>query len=349
MKNYLRYFSLGIAIVISGLFIYLAFRGSDFGEIVSILGSLRYSWYIWSLAALALHLYLKSLRWQFILSSLKQITIVSAFSNVTIGLMANNILPARLGEFVRIYSMAKTEKLRQSTVLSTLIIERLFDGYCLILFLVIGFSFGNFSLSPTVLLLIRRACILALVIYTGILIFLIFLKQYSTPLVQRFKQKKVDNKVAKFLLEKLVMFIEGLRILKGLKSTVIVGVLSVLIWLSFVSSTYLMMFMFEDNGVPMGNIVGFIGNIYFIGIVSVGLLIPAAPGYIGTYEWFSKSALVPFGISESIIDSFIIFSHGSGYILFTFIGLLMFFRSHLSLKMIREQFRRKGLLNEKYN
>ena len=170
MKNYLRNFSLGIAFVISGLFIYLAFRGSDFGEIVSILGSLRYSWYIWSLAALALHLYLKSLRWQFILSSLKQITTVSAFSNVTIGLMANNILPARLGEFVRIYSMAKTEKLPQSTVLSTLIIERLFDGYCLILFLVIGFSVGNFSLAPTVLLLIRRASILALVIYTGILI-----------------------------------------------------------------------------------------------------------------------------------------------------------------------------------
>ena len=144
MKNYVRHISLWVGIVISGLFIYLAFRKSDFSEIVSILGSSRYSWYIWSLAALALHVYLKSLRWQFILSSLKQITTVSAFSNVMIGLMANNILPARLGEFVRIYSMAKTEKLRQSSVLSTLIVERLFDGYCLILFLVIGFSFGNF-------------------------------------------------------------------------------------------------------------------------------------------------------------------------------------------------------------
>jgi hypothetical protein len=99
----------------------------------------------------------------------------------------------------------------------------------------------------------------------------------------------------------------------------------------------------------MGNILGFIGNIYFIGIVSVGSLIPAAPGYIGTYEWFSKSVLVSFGINESTIYSFIIFSHGSGYIWLTFIGLLMFFRSHLSFKMVREQFRRKELINEKYN
>jgi hypothetical protein len=236
-----------------------------------------------------------------------------------------------------------------STVLSTLIIERLFDGYCLILFLVIGFSFGNFSLAPTVLLLIRRASIIALVIYTGVLIFLIFLKQYSNPLVQRFKQRRVDSKVVKFLLEKLITFIEGLRIIKGLKSIITIGVLSVFIWLSFVSSTYLMMFMFENNGVPMGNILGFIGNIYFMGIVSVGSLIPAAPGYIGTYEWFSKSVLVSFGINESTIYGFIIFSHGSGYIWLTFIGLLMFFRSHLSFKMVREQFRRKKLINERYN
>ncbi len=86
MKNYVRHISLWVGIVISGLFIYLAFRGSDFGEIASILGSSRYSWYIWSLVALALHVYLRSLRWQFILSSLKQITTISAFSNVMIGL-----------------------------------------------------------------------------------------------------------------------------------------------------------------------------------------------------------------------------------------------------------------------
>ena len=345
MKKYLRHFSLLVGVAISGLFVYLAFRKSDFGKIASILVSLRYYWYIWSLAALALHLYLKSLRWQFLLSSLKQITIVSAFSNVTIGLMANNILPARLGEFVRLYSMAKTEKLSKSTVLSTLIVERLFDGYCLVLFLAIGFYFGNISLAPTVLLLIRRASIIALIIFTGVLIVLIFLRQYSIPLVQKFKQKRVDSKVSQFFLEKLILFIEGLSIIKGLSSIIIVGVLSILIWLSLVTSIYLTMFMFENNGVAMGNIVGFIGNIYLMGILSVGSLIPAAPGYIGTYEWFSKSVLMPFGISESIVDSFIIFSHASGYFWFTFIGLIMFFRSHLSFKAMREQLERRESIN----
>lgn len=343
MKSYLRHLGLWAGVIISGSFLYLAFRKSDFSEIVSILVSLQYKWYIWSLVALALHLYLKSLRWQFILSSIKQITTVSAFSNVTIGLMANNILPARLGEFVRLYSMGKTENLSKSTVFSTLIVERLFDGYCLILFLVIGFFLGNFTLEPKLLLVIRRLSIAAFVIYTGVLIFLICLKQFSIPLVQKFKQKRADNKVTKFLFEKLVMFIEGLKILKGFKAIMIVGVLSILVWLLFVTSTYLMMFMFVTNGHTMGNTVEFIGNIYLMAIVSVGTMIPAAPGFIGTYEWFSKSALVSFGIKMSTIDSFIIFSHGSGYIWFTFIGLFMFFRSHLSFKMVKSQFKNKGL------
>jgi len=342
MKNYLRLFGPLVGIAISGLFLYLAFHTSDFGKIVSILVSLRYGWFIWSLAAAAIHLFLKSVRWQFILSSLKHITVVSAFSNVMIGLMANNLLPARMGEFVRLYSMAKTEKLSKSAVLSTLIVERLFDGYCLILFLVIGFSLGNFSLAPTVLLLIRRASIIALVIYTCVLIGLIFLKQYSLPLIHKFKQRKADSKATQFILEKLVLFIEGLRILKGLKSITIVVVLSILIWLSAVTSTYLLMFMFETNGVTMGNNVGFIGNIYLLGVVAIGSMIPASPGFIGTYEWFSKSVLMTFNINEPTIDSFIIFSHGSGYILYTFTGLLIFFRSHLSFKIIRDQFKRKG-------
>lgn len=337
MKKRLRYLSLGVGFGISGLFLFLAFRKSDFGGIISTLSSLRYDRYAWSLGALALHLYLKSLRWQFILSSLKKITIISSFSNVMIGGMANNLLPARLGEFVRLYSMAKTETLSKSSVLSTLIVERLFDGYCLVLFLVIGFFGGNFFLAPPVLSLIRRASIIALAIYTGILIILIFLKQCSIPLIQKLLQSRTDRKIVNSLREKLALFIEGLRILKGPKSIAVVGILSLLIWISFVASTYLMMFMFETDGQTMGNIVGFIGNIFLMGVVSVGLTIPASPGFIGTYEWFSKTALMSFDIGESTIDSFIIFSHGSGYIWFTFIGLLMFFRSHLRLKDILQE------------
>lgn len=345
----MRYIGFLVSMAISGLFLYLAFRKSDWGAIGSIFTSLNYSWYIVSLTALVLHLYLKSLRWQFILSSLKPITIGSAFANITIGLLANNLLPMRAGELVRLYSMAKTGKMSQSAIFSMLIVERIFDGYCLVLFLAIGFFSSRVSFAPSFDSLIRKACLAAFVIYSAVLMALIGIKRHSLPLFRRFQKNKNDHRIINFLHEKLGLFVEGLKILKGLRSIIIVSGLSLLIWLSFVASTYFTMFMFKDHGKPMSHIVGISGNIALQGIVSIGTMIPSSPGFFGTYEWFSKSFLISYGINEPAIDSFVIFSHASGYLWITLIGLLMFFRSHLSYKTIREQFRRKPSIDEKYD
>src|SRR5690606_18342196 len=60
----------------------------------------------------------------------------SRISAVSIGFMANNILPARIGEFARAYAFSRMEPVGAAAAFGTLVVERLLDGIVLLLFLV---------------------------------------------------------------------------------------------------------------------------------------------------------------------------------------------------------------------
>ena len=58
--------------------------------------------------------------------------------------MANNVLPARLGEFVRADAIGRQATISRSAAFATIVIERLFDGLTLLLFLVVTLAFSSF-------------------------------------------------------------------------------------------------------------------------------------------------------------------------------------------------------------
>ena len=60
------------------------------------------------------------------------------FSTILIGFMANNVLPLRLGEFVRAYVIGRREKLSVSASFATIVIERVFDGCTVVLFMAVA-------------------------------------------------------------------------------------------------------------------------------------------------------------------------------------------------------------------
>ena len=51
--------------------------------------------------------------------------------------MANNVLPARVGEFARAYALSRLEPITASAAFGTLVVERFMDGVILLLFLVV--------------------------------------------------------------------------------------------------------------------------------------------------------------------------------------------------------------------
>ena len=103
--------------------------------------SLRRAQYIYLIPALGLYfagVWVRAVRWHFLLRSLKSIPSRALFPPVVIGYMANDILPARMGELVRAYILGAQENVSKASTLVTIIVERIFDGLTMLTFIVAG-------------------------------------------------------------------------------------------------------------------------------------------------------------------------------------------------------------------
>lgn len=93
----------------------------------------------WLLAAtvplIVVNMTLRSVRWRSILGPASEVPLSSAFSAQMIGYLANNILPVRLGDLVRVFVLGQKVSISRSRILSTVLLERLLDMGMVILLL----------------------------------------------------------------------------------------------------------------------------------------------------------------------------------------------------------------------
>jgi len=144
----------------------------------------NYWWILPSLMITILALVIRAYRWKFFFLRYEQIKFQSLWRSVCIGYMANNVLPFRIGEFVRAWFFGRKEKRPASEVFATIVLERIFDILS-ILILYVAFVF-YFATIETVNLpgeMIYGAWVMA-VIAIGSLTSLIALR-YWTRLTRR--------------------------------------------------------------------------------------------------------------------------------------------------------------------
>ena len=111
-----------LGICVSVFFMVLLFRKIDFGQLVIALSSVDYRYIVLSVVFTFISYFLRAVRWRYLLISEKEIPLASLYPATIIGYMANNLLPARLGEFVRAYMLAKREQLETPSVFASLVI-----------------------------------------------------------------------------------------------------------------------------------------------------------------------------------------------------------------------------------
>ena len=129
---------LWIGLAVSGLFLLLLLFRVDREEIVSALSNANYLYVVPAIALYFVAVYFRAIRWSYLLSPIGRFPVSRLFPVVIIGYMANNLLPARLGELVRSYYLARRETVSGSTALATVAVERLYDGVALLFFAAIS-------------------------------------------------------------------------------------------------------------------------------------------------------------------------------------------------------------------
>ena len=120
---------LWIGIAISAFFLVLLFRKIDFDKLATAFSVMDCRFLPPALVLTFISYYLRAVRWKFLLLPIQRTRMSNLFPATLIGYMANNLLPARLGEFVRAYTLGRKEGIGSSAVFASLVLDRLCDGF----------------------------------------------------------------------------------------------------------------------------------------------------------------------------------------------------------------------------
>ncbi len=308
-----------IGILISVIFIYLAFREVNLEEMWETLKNVQYAWLFPAFVLMLLSHVIRAFRSRYFLEPIKKTRTHPLFSALMIGYAANNILPLRLGEFLRAFALAKSQDIPKTSAFATIIVERLIDLLSLLVLLAGTILF--FPLPEMIKDSAYAIFFLTLVALT-LLVFLMEKTDATIAVLQRI----LPSKIFELIQKKVRSFLDGFKVFKKTEHYVSIIVTSVLVWLLYASVVYVSFFAFD---MPQKYGIDMFSSIVVLVIVSIGIMIPSSPGFVGTYHFFCMKALALFGIPESEALSFAVISHGLNTIPFTAIGLGYFWKENL--------------------
>ena len=113
--------------VISVVALWFVLRGVDLARTGDLLSSADLRWVAFACALLVLDLAFRGLRWQRLLRPIAAVPYRSMFGYLLIGYVANNVLPARLGELIRVHYLGDREGISRASALGTVVVERVVD------------------------------------------------------------------------------------------------------------------------------------------------------------------------------------------------------------------------------
>jgi uncharacterized protein (TIRG00374 family) len=328
-----KIFMQALGLVISvGLLIFLFYK-IDFVALGNALKSANYYWLIPNIVLIMVTMVFRAYRWKHMVLPIKKIAISRLFSITMIGFMANNVLPFRLGEFVRAYSLSSKENVSKSASLATIFVERIvFD--LLALLLIFGIIL---IISPlNVYRELKIGAILTIV--TGLIGLMLavylsrrsqrdsrILKSIISAFPKRF-QHTVEETVAKFA--------TGLDFMRDGKKVFWVTFHTFMIWVVMGVSNYFILLAFGWSDLPLT------ASFVILVVVSILITVPSSPGFIGVYH---TGVIVSLGFYQSTVaDSAAVGAcalvmHATQFLVITLVGFYYLRREHLSLKQIEEE------------
>jgi uncharacterized protein (TIRG00374 family) len=315
-------------LLISSLFLYLAFHNVDLTLLYNSIKSTKIYFAI-PAALLTVILYLiRALRWFHLLEPIKKIGLSSLFSSTVIGFAANCVLPARLGEFIRANHLGRVENISKSSSFATIVTERLFDVFTILLISLFVVLSVDFPLEWTsVETAIKTGGILMLFFFVISIALLVILKQKTQTFIN------ITEKLTFFLpvrakqkiLDMLQNFSKGLVLIKGPYQLLAVIFYSFVLWGLTVFQIYVV-------GLSMGMPLPFLAPFFMLVLLCFSVTIPSAPGYIGTFHLACQYGLVFYGFSHEKALSMAIVLHAAGFVPTVILGLLIFLLQHISLR-----------------
>ncbi len=315
-----------ISIICSWLFV----RKIEWSSLGTAFSEAKYIYILPTILLMFASFYIRAIRWEVLISPIKKVSVLNLFSASMIGFMANNILPARLGEIIRPVMIARKEKIEVSTSFATIAIERVFDilGIIVMASLLLYFLPSNPSQSTDSQAVIHQlkkwSAIMAFFGICAItLLFLLSLYPKKAGAVFEKLLFIFPHHLRDKLVNLLHSFISGLQVFDHKIKLLWVGALSIIVWLLNAASIYILCFSFDIG-------LSFAGSCFVTICIALAVALPQAPGFVGVFHIATQKSLDVFGIDLSSAQSFAILLWAVSVISVTVVGLLFLWREGMS-------------------
>ncbi len=343
----------GLAVSVGAM--YAALRNVPYQELLDSLASFKVIWILPAVVVILVAFGLRAVRWGIILRNIRPLGFWQLFHPLMISFMLNCILPGRVGELARPAILRQKERVPFATGLATILAERVFDICFLLLFLAITLTavhidpryevrVGGYHLNRETLMDIGFGLVqLTVVLLIGIIL-VCFAKMrrliagliYFLPRLVVWLPASVGRIVERRLCHPLVGVMEnvaeGLELVKDPKRLSLCLLLSLVIWLLFGLSYFLLA---QASAGVAG--LSFPEILAMMIIVMIFIALPSAPGFWGVWEAGGVFALSLFGINSRQASGYTLISHAVQIFPVIAVGFISAYASGINIRRLCQE------------
>jgi len=275
-------------------------------------------WWLGAAAALGVAgLWVRAWRWRYLFPpDSRPPGLVPA---IMIGYMANNVLPLRAGELVRVYVVSRRWRGRFWTVAATLVVERVLDSLCIVLILGMLILFVEVPRQVEIAALVILAIdVIGIAVLAAIALAPGRCRLVIGRLVRRWPRLRERG------LQVFETFLHGLDGIRTPRHVLPLVAATALVWLTPAAAAWTAL---RAAGLDLPLLAGWL----VLAFVGLGVSIPSAPGYFGVFHFAAVKAVAIFGVPETIALGYAIAFHASQFVPVTLVGWLYLMREHVSL------------------
>ncbi len=322
---------LGFAVSI--FFLYIALRNVDAVQVLREIRGANPWWLLLAAATATGTIAVRAWRWMPILEPvLPRSAFRSRFAATFIRFAANNLIPARVGEFAGAYALSRMEPISASASFGSLVVERVLDALMVVGILFVSTELPGFpggSLAGSDITHIARVVLAAVLAVTLALFLVVHWPRRALALVDSISARLLPESAHRRLVDSLQAFLEGVGSLRQPRLLFSAVVASLVVWLV---SAFSFVFALLAFGIQVPLLPA---SLFLQSTIALAVAIPAAPGFFGVFEGAARFGLVQlWGVEVNKAVGFAIGMHLVGFIPVTLIGLYYFGRLGLSLREV---------------
>lgn len=322
-----------LGIILSVALLWWAMRDVSPAEVWHTLSRSNLLLFMLAAAVATLSFPLRAWRWRYILhGTVPNLPFGPLWRSTAIGMMVNNVVPARAGEFARAYALNREVRgVRFTAALASLVVDRVFDAIVILLLLVLAMAGSSFPRGTIVggrpveswAILFGGAAVVAMVGLSLLAFFPTWVLSLWDAVIGRVAPGLATR--GRGLVEG---FASGVTVLRDPGRFAIVFALTCVQWIINAFSFYLG-FLAVQIEAPLS------AAFFLQSLIALGVAVPSSPGFFGLFEAIAVAGLAVYGVDNASAVSLALGYHILSFLPITLFGVWYFARLGMHFRDLR--------------